>query len=90
MQQREQGVRPVQRDDVAAVFDDVSGEMVGDRAELAFQRRTDGPGAQRHRWHRQGRVAAGYGQAALSQLGARSASAGSAAGASKLQGVWVR
>lgn len=53
MQQREQGARPVQRDDVAAVFDDMSGEIVGDRAELVFQRSTDRPGAQRHRWHRQ-------------------------------------
>lgn len=42
-QQREQGVRSVQRDDVAAVFDHVSGEVVGDRAELVFQRGADGP-----------------------------------------------
>lgn len=52
-QQREQGVRSVQWNDVATVLDDVCGEVIGDGAELAFQCGADRVGAHRHGWHGQ-------------------------------------
>jgi hypothetical protein len=54
-QRPEQSPRAVQRDDVAAVLDDVADEVVGERPELLFERSADAVGADGH---------GGYGQPA--------------------------
>lgn len=47
----EQFVRPVERDEVAAVRDDLTDEVIGDGSELSLQCVADGVGADRQDGH---------------------------------------